>query len=211
MTHKRAFQRSINPVTPGSPLHDCVRRALYLRHARLHAVVAAAGIASVTPLALGASFPPVLPLVSLYPSAGGDGSRGFVLAAIDVGDHVGTVSAAGDVNGDGIDDVIIGAGDADPGGNLEAGESYVVFGSTEGFPAIVPLMSLYPAGGGDGSRGFVLTGVSANDRAGWSVSAAGDVNGDGIDDLIIAARGVDAGGNLDTGESYVVFGRAETP
>jgi hypothetical protein len=175
----------------------------------LHAVVAAAGIASVTPLALGASFPPVLPLVSLYPSAGGDGSRGFVLAAISVGDHVGTVSAAGDVNGDGIDDVIIGAGDADPGGNLEAGESYVVFGSTEGFPAIMPLASLYPAGGGDGSRGFVLTGVSANDRAGWSVSAAGDVNGDGIDDLIVGAENADLDEYEHAGASYVVFGSME--
>ena len=69
------------------------------------------------------------------------------------------MSAAGDVNGDGIDDVIVGARLADPAERSDAGESYVVLGSTQSFPAVIPLESLYPAGGGDGSRGFVLTGV----------------------------------------------------
>ena len=68
----------------------------------------------------------MLPLASLDP---GDGSLGFVLDGIDNGDEAGsTVSGAGDVNGDGIDDLIIGAFTADPGGKFEAGESYVVFG-----------------------------------------------------------------------------------
>jgi hypothetical protein len=76
----------------------------------LHAAVAAAGIASVSPFALGAAFPPVLPLESLLPSGGGDGSRGFVLTGIDRNDVSGfSVSAAGDITGDGIDDLIIGA------------------------------------------------------------------------------------------------------
>jgi hypothetical protein len=69
------------------------------------------------------------------------------------------VSAAGDVNGDGVDDLIVGADKASPGGDDEAGESYVVFGSMQGFPAVFPLASLYPPGGGDGSHGFVLTGI----------------------------------------------------
>jgi hypothetical protein len=129
MTCKReALQRSIDPITPSRSLPDCVRRALRLRRARLHAVVAATGLASVTSLALGAAFRPVFPLASLYPPIG-DGSGGFVITGRDAFDYAGlSVSEAGDVNGDGIDDFIIGAPLADPGGDFAAGESYVVFG-----------------------------------------------------------------------------------
>jgi glycosylphosphatidylinositol phospholipase D len=152
-------------------------------------------------------FPALIALGSLYPAGGGDGSRGFVLTGIDADDHAGrSVSEVGDVNGDGIDDLLIGADRADPSGDSDAGESYVVFGSTQGFPALVALASLRPDRGGDGSHGFVLTGVDAGDRAGRSVSAAGDVNGDGIDDLIIGAHYAKSGGDLEAGESYVVFG-----
>ena len=55
-------------------------------------------------------------------------------------DHSGlSVSGAGDVNGDGIDDLIIGATDADPNGRDCAGASYVVFGTDQGFPATIDL------------------------------------------------------------------------
>ena len=129
-----------------------------------------------------------IPLASLLPPGGGDGSIGFVLTGSDAKDYSGySVSAAGDVNGDGIDDLIIGAYGADPGRDNHAGESYVVFGSAQGFPAIVELASLFPPRGGDGSRGFVLAGIDAHDNAGRAVSAAGDVNGDGIDDVIVGA------------------------
>ena len=88
-----------------------------------------------------------------------------------------------------------------------AGASYVVFGSADGFSAVLPLATLYPDGGGDGSRGFVLTGIDMLDRSGYSVSTAGDVNEDGIGDLIIGAPFADPGGRVEAGESYVVFGR----
>jgi hypothetical protein len=153
-------------------------------------------------------FPAVLPLASLFPAGGGDGSAGFVLTGVHSGDTCSSVSGAGDVNGDGIDDLVIGAAQADPGGDAFAGESYVVFGSTQGFPAVLPLASLLPAGGGDGSAGFVLIGIDSHDDSGRSVSAAGDVNGDGIDDLIIGADAAAPGGASEAGESYVVFGRA---
>ena len=153
-------------------------------------------------------FPAAFELTSLFPQAGGDGSSGFVLKGVDLGDFSGnSVSGAGDVNGDGIDDLIIGASFADPNNHNDAGESYVVFGRTTGFPAAFELTSLFPQAGGDGSSGFVLKGVDSTDFTGWSVSGAGDVNGDGIDDLIIGAYSADPNNHSDAGESYVVFGR----
>ena len=75
------------------------------------------------------------------------------------------------------------------------------------FPPVFPLANLLPANGGDGTRGFVLTGVQRQDNSGYSVSAAGDVNGDGIGDVIVGARYADMGRDSDAGASYVVFGR----
>ncbi len=80
-----------------------------------------------------------------------------------------------------------------------SGESYVVFGKSGGFASAVDLSSL------NGSTGFRLDGIDADDISGTPVSSAGDVNGDGFDDLIIGAEGGDAGAT-DSGESYVVFG-----
>ncbi|MBD2043328.1 Calx-beta domain-containing protein [Microcoleus sp. FACHB-672] len=129
-----------------------------------------------------------------------DGSKGFVLKG-NVGDKAGiSVSNAGDINGDGIDDVIVGAYHADPNGNFDVGSSYVVFGSTNGFAATLNLSDL------DGSNGFALYGAAVEDFSGYSVSNAGDINGDGIDDLIVGANRADPNGNFYAGSSYVVFG-----
>ena len=79
---------------------------------------------------------------------GGDGSSGFVLTGIDVDDGSGySVRDAGDINGEGIDVLIIGACRAKPNGLNDAGESYVVFGHTTGFPALFELSSLLPLRG----------------------------------------------------------------
>jgi len=130
-----------------------------------------------------------------------NGSNGFAINGIAAGDGSGSsVSSAGDVNGDGIDDLIIGARTASPNGITNAGQSYVVFGSNSGFVADLDLSEL------NGSNGFAINGIVADDRLGSSVSSAGDVNGDGIDDLIIGANGADPNGIFSAGQSYVVFG-----
>ena len=99
------------------------------------------------------------------------------------------VSSAGDVNGDGYDDLIIGARGADPNG-LNSGETHVVYGGAHapGASGVLELSAL------DGTNGFTLTGIDPDELSGASVSSAGDVNGDGYDDLIIGARGADPTG-----------------
>ena len=108
-------------------------------------------------------------------------------------------STAGDVNGDGVDDLLIGAPGADANGDF-SGASYVVFGGAGvGNGGNLELSAL------DGTNGFKLSGV-AYDASGFAVSTAGDVNGDGLDDLLIGAPGSDQNGGF--GVSYVVFGQA---
>ena len=134
-----------------------------------------------------------------------DGTNGFRLDGIDAGDRSGySVSSAGDVNGDGFDDVIVGAYSADPNGDISAGESYVVFGSSTG----IGVNGTLDLGSLNGTNGFRLDGIDASDISGRSVSSAGDVNGDGFDDVIVGAGGADPNGNSNAGESYVVFGFA---
>ncbi len=132
-----------------------------------------------------------------------NGSNGFVLNGVATGDFSGrSVSAAGDVNGDGIDDILISAFNADPNGD-DSGASYVVFGASEvGSNGTLELSTL------DGSNGFVLNGVAERDFSGGSVSSAGDVNGDGVNDLLIGASGADPNGD-NSGASYVVFGASD--
>ena len=128
------------------------------------------------------------------------GDRGFHILGAAADDFSGrSVAGAGDVNGDGLADVIVGAPYADANG-VVSGASYVVFGR-RGADALeeVNLANL-------GDRGFRIVGEAAGDFVGFSVSGAGDVNGDGLADLVVGARYADASG-VDSGASYVVFGR----
>jgi hypothetical protein len=149
----------------------------------------------------------VFPLEQLSPQSGGDGSLGTLLPGVAAGDLSGRdVQIVRDINADGIDDLVIGAPGADASGRFEAGETCVVFGRPHGFPAITPLSLLLP-GGGDGSNGFVVMGVLAGDASGTTVSGAGDLNGDGIGDLLIGAPDADSRTQSSIGASYVIFGR----
>lgn len=156
---------------------------------------------------MAGTFPAELELSVLQSANGGDGSMGTVFNGIVADDRSGTVAAAGDINGDGIEDVFVGAPQAAPGGNFRAGEAYVVFGVAGGFTAEFDLSSLQPANGGDGSAGFVVTGIDPGDATGMSLNDSVDVNGDGIDDLVIGADLADPAPNFDAGEVYVIFGR----
>ncbi len=95
-----------------------------------------------------------------------------------------SVSNAGDVNGDGYDDLIIGV--------PYASRCYVLFGSERGFVNM--------------TQGFTIFGAQSSDLTGWSVSGAGDVNNDTFADVIIGVPGFDS----TVGAVYVLFGRSYT-
>ncbi|HIK12189.1 MAG TPA: FG-GAP repeat protein [Oscillatoriaceae cyanobacterium M33_DOE_052] len=130
-----------------------------------------------------------------------NGGNGFVLKDAEAGSFSGvSVSKIGDFNGDNIDDLIVGAFAADPNGSNAAGKSFVVFGTTAGFPADFDLSTL------NGSNGFVLNGIDAESFSGGSVSSAGDINNDGFDDVIVGAFGAAVDGKNNAGKTYILFG-----
>jgi len=111
-------------------------------------------------------------------------------------DYSGRTVASGDVNGDGYDDVIIGAYYADPDARSKAGETYVIFGSSS--PSSTYDLSTTPAD-------ITIYGDDADDISGYAVSS-GDVNGDGYHDIIIGALYADPGGRNWAGETYLISG-----
>ncbi len=118
-------------------------------------------------------------------------------AELDFSGHA--VAGGGDVNGDGLDDVIIGAYGADPAGDT-SGRAYVVFGSASDAPILLSDIV-------DGIGGFALDGEFEGDQAGSAVAILGDVNGDGFADVGVGAPLADPNG-LGSGRVYVVFGEA---
>ena len=127
-----------------------------------------------------------LDLANLTPDQGyriGGGSKYALL-----GD---SVASAGDINGDGLADVVIGANN----------KAYVIFGRDQGF-ASVDLRHLSP------DDGFVMSSDGPIQGIGGSPMSAGDVNGDGFADIVVGApRNSDAG--YDAGAAYVIFGKAD--
>jgi len=130
-----------------------------------------------------------------------NGTNGFVINGIAAEDYSGhSVSSAGDINGDGFDDLLIGAYRADTNG-LNSGATYLVYGKEGGYGASFNLSDL------NGTNGFVINGIAADDYSGYSVSSAGDINGDGFDDLLIGAYLSDTNGLMNSGATYLVYGK----
>jgi hypothetical protein len=124
-----------------------------------------------------------------------NGSNGFSIIPEVAGDLVdASLDAAGDVNGDGFADLIIGA----PNANGGAGGAYVFFGRAGGFAATFNLSAL------DGNNGFKIVGEAAGDHAGKVVDP-GDFNGDGFSDVGIGAPDASPNG-AQSGAAYLVFG-----
>jgi hypothetical protein len=134
---------------------------------------------------------------SLLPSFGG--ARGFGAAV--ASEPVGTFAVGGDVNDDGRSDVVIGSSAEMVDTRLQAGRAYVIFGKAD--TATVDVTNL-------GSSGFVIDGPEQSAMAGFSVSMAGDVNGDDLDDVLVGAPGSDANGRTDSGSAFVVYGKMDT-
>ena len=139
-----------------------------------------------------------------------NGTTGYVFEGISVGNNSGwSVSSAGDINGDKVNDLLIGAyGANNKAGDNSAGETYLIFGGqlanldaadskTDG---VIDLSKL------NGTTGYIINGVAGDGRSGYSVSSAGDVSGDGADDLLIGAYYADPNGKTNSGETYLVLG-----
>ena len=115
---------STNPVVPpricGSTASALGHRIgpVALRRGKLSLAIASTLLLGLQPTAQAQSFPASVELSSL------NGSNDFVLNGEAAGDFAGAVSAAGDINGDGIDDLIVGASGADP-TVAGSGRSYV--------------------------------------------------------------------------------------
>jgi len=129
---------------------------------------------------------------SAFLYSGLDGSLLRRFDGMAVGDHLGkAVSGAADVDGDGLDDQILGSLDSDPGGMSSAGSAFVHSGA-------------------DGAILHRFDGESPADWFGQSVGAAGDLDGDGIHDLVVGAHSANPGGITRAGSAYLFSGATGT-
>ena len=133
----------------------------------------------------------------------------------------GAVSGIGDVNGDGYDDIAMGAAGADNGSSTDTGAVYVFFGGCDGVSgcgasSLSGLFAKLPGGSStaelsvDTDADSIIYGDASGDILGFSLAGAGDVNGDGLDDVLIGSIGEDSGG-VNAGAATLVLGRFAFP
>ncbi len=129
-----------------------------------------------------------------------EGSLGVTFDGENEDDQAGiSISSAGDINDDGYDDILIGANRF----NSVAGRVYLIYGNLSTTTTNLDLADV-----GGGISGAKFDGEAAGDGAGISVAAAGDVDADGVDDLLIGAWTADVGANADAGKVYLIYGIA---
>ncbi|MCH8842461.1 MAG: FG-GAP repeat protein [SAR324 cluster bacterium] len=119
-----------------------------------------------------------------------------------------SVSGAGDVNGDGFDDLLI---TGDSLSNNDDGAIYIIYGGdglNHGGSLTVDTLTNGVAGEGDGTLGYIIEAAEALDAFGYAAEFVGDINGDGLADFIVGARGATAANN---GRAYVIFGNEDAP
>lgn len=108
-----------------------------------------------------------------------------------------SISSAGDIDGDGLDDVIIGARQALSEITFDGpGRAYIVLGSTIASTGSLSL----------NNANYIITGQMPGSNFGFSVSGAGDVDGDGLDDFVVGAPYMDVVtpyGSNSVGEAYL--------
>ncbi|MBD8052039.1 Ig-like domain-containing protein, partial [Limnohabitans radicicola] len=135
-----------------------------------------------------------LDLSALEPLAGGVWTLGEAEAALGW-----KTLRVGDVNGDGRQDLAFAAPYADAGVGADAGQVWVLLQSGASLADVAA-----------GTGGWAMQGLAEGDALGWSVAAAGDVDGDGYDDVLMAAPYADASADaLDAGQVMLVRGRAD--
>ncbi len=118
-----------------------------------------------------------------------------------------SVSNAGDINDDGVEDILIGAFTAETNNHPSSGLTYLIFGNTEWDATSSQIINLSSLNTDSPElNGLIINGLDSDDFSGRAVSRAGDINKDGIDDLLIGAPSASHNGNFAVGEAFVLFG-----